>query len=86
MCGPWYPEYTIRRCRLTPIRGVLHKAIILLKLWLDQRYTNQADPPSDFQLSLMLLHLVAKRLVIDTEHLQVFSYPIPAAIMCPTIE
>ena len=52
--------------------GALREATILLKVWLRQRYGGQAGAPSGFQLSLVLLHLMSKRLIT----LQMSSYQI----------
>ena len=53
-------------------RGSLREATILLKVWLRQRFANQAYSPTGFQLTLILLHLVATRKL----SLQMSSYQI----------
>ena len=57
--------------------GALRESTILLKVWLRQRYGGQAGAPSGFQLSLLLLHLMGRRLVT----LQMSSYQILRVVL-----
>ena len=50
--------------------GSLREATILLKVWLRQRFEGQSNSPTGFQLSLLLLHLLATRKI----SLQMSSY------------
>ena len=43
--------------------GALREAVILLKVWARQRYSQQAGSVSGFQLSLVLTHLLATRAI-----------------------